>query len=316
VSPPTAPTLADLRAAATRIAPYIHRTPLLSSQTLDRDLGLRAFFKCENLQKVGAFKARGAVNAVLSLDDDAAARGVVTHSSGNHGQALAYAAAVRGIPCTVVMPDHAPAVKRRAVEGYGARVVLVPNDERETAAERERHNTGAVLVHPHDDFDVISGQGTAALEVIAELPSLDAIITPVGGGGLMSGTAIATRALMPKARLIGAEPEAADDAYRSLISGKRQPRVRRPDTIADGLLTALGPPTFAILRDAGVEVRLVSEEQIVDAARFHLERMKLVVEPSGATGLAALRQVAPELEGKTVAVVISGGNTDFSWLER
>ena len=312
----SAPTLADLRAAASRIAPYVHRTPLMSSSTLNQQLGLQAFFKCENFQKVGAFKARGAVNAVLSLDDEAARRGVVTHSSGNHGQALAYAAAVRGIPCTVVMPDHAPRIKREAVEGYGARVVLVPNSEREVGAERERASSGAVLVHPYDNFEVIAGQGTAALEIIEELPSVDAFIAPVGGGGLLSGTAIAAEAVMPKARVIGAEPEAADDAYRSLASGRRQPRVPRPETIADGLLTALGPPTFEILRRTGATIQLVSEEDLIAAARFHLERMKIAVEPSGAAGLAALRHLAPEMRGQTVAVIISGGNTDFSWLER
>jgi threonine dehydratase/serine racemase len=312
----SAPTLTDLRAAASRIAPFVNQTPLMSSSTLNRELGLEAFFKCDNFQKTGAFKARGAVNAVLSLDDDAAQRGVVTHSSGNHGQALAYAAAIRGIPCTVVMPDHAPLIKREAVEGYGARVVLVPHSDREAATERERASSGAVLVHPHDDFDVIAGQGTAALEIFADLPSVDAMIAPVGGGGLLSGTAIATTALMPKARVIGAEPEAVDDAFRSLASGRRQPSVPRPDTIADGLLTALGAPTFDILRRAGASVQLVSEIDLVAAARFHLERMKLVVEPSGAAGLAALRHLAPVLQGKTVAIIISGGNTDFSWLER
>jgi threonine dehydratase len=316
VAPLDLPTLADLRAAADRIAPYVHRTPLFESATLNKELGLRAVFKAENLQKVGAFKARGAVNAVLSLDDGAAQRGVVTHSSGNHGQALAYAAAVRGIACTVVMHEDAPRVKQDAVAGYGARVVLAPQAEREAVTERERRASGAELIHPYNDPRVIAGQGTAMLEIASDVPGLDAAITPVGGGGLLSGTSIAARALVPKAAVYGAEPAAVDDAYRSLASGRRQPGVPRPRTIADGLLTGLGELTFAVLSANGVKVQLVSEADIVAAARFHLERMKLVVEPSGATGLAALRHLAPELRGATVAVVISGGNTDFSWLDR
>lgn len=310
------PTFSDLRAAASRIAPYIHRTPLFESATLNSQLGLRAVFKAENLQKVGAFKARGALNAVLSLDDEAAQRGVVTHSSGNHGQALAYAAGVRGIACTVVMHDDAPKVKQDAVAGYGARVVLTPKAEREAVTERERQATGAELIHPYNDPRVMAGQGTAMLEIAADLPGVDAVITPVGGGGLLSGTTIAARALVPKAAIYGAEPEAVDDAYRSLASGRRQPGVPRPETIADGLLTGLGERTFAVLHANAVTIQLVSEADILAAARFHLERMKLVVEPSGATGLAALRHLAPGLQGATVAVVISGGNTDFSWLDR
>ena len=265
---------------------------------------------------MGAFKARGAVNAVLSLDEATAQHGVITHSSGNHGQALAYAASVRGIACTVVMPDHAPLVKRRAVEGYGARVVIAPHSEREQATDSERAVSGAELIHPFDNPAVIAGQGTAALEIIADLPSVDAIIAPIGGGGLLSGTAIAATALVPKARIFGAEPESVDDAYRSLLSGKRQPAVPRPDTVADGLLTGLGRLAFEILRDVGATVQLVSDADLIAAARFHLERMKLVVEPSGAAGLAALRHLAPRLRGRTVAVIISGGNTDFSWLDR
>lgn len=310
----TLPTLSDVRDAASRIAPYVHRTPLLTSRTLNDELGLEAHFKCENFQKVGAFKARGAVNAVLSLDADQAAHGVITHSSGNHGQALAYAAAVRGIPATVVMPDHAPAVKRRAVEGYGARVVVAPHADRETTTAAEARRSGAELIHPYDDPRVVAGQGTAALEIVSDLPGIDAVIAPVGGGGLLSGTAVAVRGLAPRARIFGAEPEAVDDAYRSLVSGRRQPAVARPDTIADGLLTGLGEIPFALLSGAGATVQLVSDAEIVAAARFHMERMKIVVEPSGAAGLAALRRLAPDLRGKTVAVIVSGGNTDFSWL--
>ena len=310
------PTIDDVRAAAERIAGHIHRTPIVTSATLDRELGLAAFFKCENFQKVGAFKARGALNAVLSLGDETARGGVVTHSSGNHGQALAYAASVRSIPCTVVMPEDAPKVKLDAVAGYGARVVVGPRTAREELADRELTATGGTLIHPYDDPDVIAGQGTAALELLEDVPDLGAVVGPIGGGGLMSGTALSVRHLAPAARLIGVEPETADDAYRSLSSGQIQPTATRPDTIAEGLLAGIGQKAFAILYSADAEVQLVSDAEIIAAARFHLERMKLVVEPSGATALAALRRVGPTLQGEAVGVIVSGGNTDFSWLER
>jgi len=310
------PSLADVVAASVRIAPHVHQTPVATSTFLDTELGLRAFFKCENLQKVGAFKARGALNAVLALDETTAGRGVVTHSSGNHGQALAYAAGIRGIPCTVVMPDHVPDVKRRAVAGYGAHIVLCPHTERRVEAERQVVETGGTLIHPFEHPDVIAGQGTAALELIEQAPDLDAIIAPIGGGGLMSGTALVVRTHLPDAFLVAAEPAAVDDAYRSFATGIRQPDVDNPDTIADGLLTGIGERAFAILRAGEIRVVLVDESEIVDATRFHAERMKLVVEPSGATGLAALRRIAPELTGARVGVIISGGNTDFSWLAR
>ncbi len=272
------------------------------------------FFKCENLQKVGAFKARGALNAVLSLDDDAAGRGVITHSSGNHGAALAYAASIRGIRCTVVMPNHAPQVKIDAVRGYGAEIEMVEHLERESATARIVQETGATMVHPYNNAAVIAGQGTAALELIEEVGDLDIVVAPIGGGGLMSGTAITTRALLPEARIVGAEPYAVDDAFRSLENGEIQPQVANPDTVADGLLTALGSLTFATLSWAGVEIVRVEETTIIDAALFHLHRMKMLVEPSGAVGLAALRTMADELAGKNIGVIISGGNTDLSWL--
>lgn len=274
------------------------------------------FFKCENLQKVGAFKARGALNAVLSLDDKDARRGVITHSSGNHGAALAYAATVRGIPCTVVMPDHAPKVKIEAVQGYGATIEMCRHADRETATDRIIQQTGATLVHPYNNPAVIAGQGTAALELIEDAGDLDIVITPIGGGGLMSGTAITTRHELPEARIVGAEPFAVDDAYRSLQAGEIQPQVDNPDTVADGLLTALGDLTFATLSWAGVEIIRVEEEAIIEAALFHLHRMKILVEPSGATGLAAVRSLRGAIAGKRVGVVISGGNTDLSWLPR
>jgi threonine dehydratase len=281
---------------------------------LRAETGAEVFFKCENLQKVGAFKARGALNAVLSLGDDDATRGVVTHSSGNHGAALAYAAAIRGTPCTVVMPDDAPQVKIDAVRGYGAAIEFCAQLERETATARVIELTGATMIHPFNNAQVIAGQGTAALEMIKDVGPLDLVITPVGGGGLMSGTAVTTRHLLPEARIVAAEPREVDDAYRSLQTGEIQPRVVNPNTVADGLLTALGDLTFATLRWAGVEILLVDETDIIAAALFHLHRMKLLVEPSGATGLAAVRKLGTAVRGKRIGVIISGGNTDLSWL--
>lgn len=304
----------DVLRAAERIAPHIHRTPAATSETFNRETGAEVFFKCENLQKVGAFKARGALNAVLSLRDDVAGRGVVTHSSGNHGAALAYAASIRGIPCTVVMPQDAPAVKIDAVRGYGATIVFCRQMEREETSARVVEETGGTLVHPFDNAAVIAGQGTAALELIEDVGDLDVVVAPIGGGGLLSGTSITVRHELPDARIVGAEPREVDDSYRSLATGTRQPRVANPHTIADGLLTALGELTFATLRWAGAEIVLVDEEDIVAAALFHLHRMKLVVEPSGATGLAAVRKLGGEVTGKRVGVIISGGNTDLRWL--
>ena len=309
-----AATFEDVAAAADRISPHVHRTPVATSATLRSEVGAEVFFKCENLQKVGAFKARGALNAVLSLSAEDASRGVVTHSSGNHGAALAYAAAIRGIPCTVVMPDNAPQVKIDAVRGYGATIELCTQLGREEATAEVIARTGATMVHPFNNAAVIAGQGTAALELIEDVGNLDIVITPVGGGGLMSGTAITTRTLLPEARIIGAEPAEVDDAYRSLETGEIQPRVVSPDTLADGLLTALGDLTFDTLRWAGVEIQLVDEPDIVAAALFHIHRMKLVVEPSGAVGLAAVRKLGADAAGRRIGVIISGGNTDLSWL--
>ncbi len=309
------PTFDDVCAASERIAPYVQRTPVMTSATLDREVDGRVFFKCENLQKVGAFKARGALNTVLSLSNGEAEGGVITHSSGNHAAALAYAAAIRGIPCTVVMPDDAPAVKVTAVRGYGADIVFCKQNERETVCHREMQIRGSTLVHPFDDSRVVAGQGTAALELFEEVPDLDVVIAPIGGGGLLSGTTVAAAAVRPGIRVVGAEPEAVDDAYRSLQTGVRQPRVPNPTTWADGLLTGVGEIPFEILTAAGTEIVTVTERALLEAALFHLERMKLVVEPSGAAGLAAVRAIADEVRGLQVGVIISGGNTDFRWLE-
>jgi threonine dehydratase len=309
------PTLDDVRAAARRIAPFVHRTPVARSATFDRELGARIFFKCENLQKVGAFKARGATNAVLLLDDAAASRGVITHSSGNHGAALAFAAARRGVPCTVVMPEGAPAIKVDAVRGYGAEVVFCERGERESTCERLIGETGRTLVHPYENPHVVAGQGTAALELVEEAGGLDLVIAPVGGGGLLSGTAVAARGLLPSVEIRGAEPEAVDDACRSLESGVRQPAVAGARSWADGLLTGLGELAFRALSAHSVRVVTVSEAEILRATLDVLQRMKLVVEPSGATVLAALRRMGEAVRGLRVGAIFSGGNTDFRWLD-
>lgn len=303
----------DVEAAAARIAPFVHRTPVFTSSTLDRELGATVFFKAENLQKVGAFKARGATNAVLQLPDDVP--GVVTHSSGNHGQAVAYAAGIRGLPAWIVMPRTAPSLKIDAVRSYGAEVVMCDHADRETAAADVVERTGAVLVHPFDNPNVIAGQGTATLELFDQIGGLDTIVAPIGGGGLLSGAAIVAAAQSPAIPVIGAEPFAVDDAYRSLQSGNRLTGVVDPVTLADGLLTGIGARPFTILTGLGAEIIRVTETSILEAALFFLQRMKLVVEPSGATSLAALRTDPERFSGTRVGVIISGGNTDLSWLE-
>jgi len=307
-------TLADIQAAAARIRGFVHRTPVLTSATLDRELDAHVFAKCENLQKCGAFKARGACNAVLALDDAAARRGVITHSSGNHGAALAYASGVRGIPCTVVMPDTAPDVKVAAVKGYGAEVHFCKAAERDAVCARLQKERGTTMVHPFENPFVIAGQGTAALELVEDVAELDAVIAPVGGGGLCAGTAVIVRAMLPEAAMLGAEPKAVDDAARSMATGVRQPRVEGAKSWADGLMTGLGEPNFALLQQHDVRIVTVSEEAMLEAARFFLQRMKIVVEPSSATVLAALREIAPEVRGKRIGMILSGGNTDFGWL--
>jgi len=307
-------TLADVQAAAERIRGHVHKTPVMTSLTLDSELDAQVFVKCENLQKVGAFKARGACNAVMALADAAAERGVVTHSSGNHAAALAYAARSRGIPCYVVMPETAPQVKVLAVQGYGAEIRFCKQSERQQACDAWQAETGAALVHPFENPFVIAGQGTAALELLLQVPELDVVITPVGGGGLCAGTAVVVRALLPTARILGAEPKAVDDAARSLAQGVLQPAVPNPQTWGDGLMTGLGEPNFALLLQHQVEVVTCEEDAIVTAARFFLERMKIVVEPSGATTLAAIRSIAAQVKGQRVGMIVTGGNTDFAWL--
>lgn len=306
--------LEAVRAAARRIAGLAHRTPVVTCTTLDQLAGRRLFFKCEQFQKVGAFKFRGACNAVFRLSDEDAAQGVVTHSSGNHAQAVALAARLRGIPAHIVMPSNAPRVKRRAVEGYGARVVEcapVPQ-ARETTTAAVIAETGAHLIHSCDHPDVIAGQGTVALELLEQVPGLDAVVVPVGGGGLISGISVAARGLTPAVRVFAAEPAGADDAARSMAAGEWLPQTA-PHTIADGLRTSMGRLTWAIIRDHVERVITVEEDEIVQAMRLVWERAKLLVEPSAATAVAvALSTEFRALEGlKRVGVVLSGGNVDL-----
>ena len=309
--------LAAVRDAATRIAGIVHRTPVMTSETLDRLAGRRVYFKCENLQKVGAFKYRGATNAVRRLSDAEAARGVVTHSSGNHAQALALAARVRGVPAYIVMPRTAPAVKRAAVEGYGGIVTACePNlAAREEAAAALVARTGATLIPPFDHPDVIAGQGTAALELLEDVPDLDAVVACVGGGGLIAGCTVAARGLKPGIRVFGAEPLGADDAARSKEKGEWVPQTT-PDTIADGLLTSTGQLTWPVIRDLVERVFTVTDDEIRAAMRLVWERMKLIVEPSGAVGAAVVLgdafRALPSL--RRVGVIFSGGNVNLDKL--
>jgi threonine dehydratase/serine racemase len=309
--------LEDIREAAERIAPYAHRTPVMTSLTLDALSGRRLFVKCEQFQKVGAFKFRGACNAVMKLPPAVAKHGVVTHSSGNHAQALALAARLRGIPAHIVMPTNAPAVKRRAVEGYGAHVhPCEPNQAaREEGAARVVAETGGTLIPPYDHPDVIAGQGTLALELMQQAPDLDVIVAPVGGGGMISGIALAAHGVRPELRVIGAEPSGADDAARSKRAGRRLPQ-DDPRTVADGLRTSLGELTWPVVRDHVEQILTVDDEQILAAMRFLWERMKLVVEPSAAVGVAVVLGEAFRAlpDAMRVGVVLSGGNVDFDTL--
>ena len=309
------PNITDIRAAHDRIRPHVHRTPVMTSGSIDSISGSSLFFKCENLQKVGAFKARGAVNAVLSLPADEAKKGVATHSSGNHAQALAYAASLRGIHCHIVMPRNAPEVKVEAVRGYGARIVFCEPTlaAREEALAEVVKNTGSAFIPPYDDPRIIAGQATAAVELLEDVSDLDFIIAPVGGGGLLSGTSLAARFLSPSTRVFGAEPEGADDAFRSLAEGKILPSVD-PRTVCDGLLTSLGKLNFDIISQNVEGVIRVRDSSTVKAMRLIMERMKLVVEPSAAVGLGAILEGQGTLLGKRVGVILSGGNVDLSKL--
>jgi threonine dehydratase len=307
----------DIRAAAGRIKGIGHRTPILTSQTLDKMAGRKLFFKCENFQKVGAFKLRGGWNAVSMLSDEEAANGVCTHSSGNHAQAVAFSAMKRGITSYIVIPNNVPDVKLDAVKGYGANITLCEPtlEARKTTLDEIEKKTGAQVVHPFNNPNVIAGQGTAALEMIEDLGTLDAIIAPIGGGGLMSGTCIATKSLLPETKLFGAEPAGADDAYRSLREGKIMPQTD-PDTICDGLLTSLGEYTWSILKDHLEAIYTVTDDEVINAMRLVWERMKIIIEPSSATAVAvALKSEFKALEGLgKVGIILTGGNVELSKL--
>lgn len=306
------PTREKIISAYQTVRRFAHRTPVLTSQSINRILGCEVFLKCENFQKVGAFKFRGASNAAFNLPDNLAQSGVCTHSSGNHAAALALAAAIRGIPAYIVMPNNAPAIKRKAVEGYGAIITTCEptQADRERTLEDVRAKTGATFIHPYENFDVICGQGTAALELLEDVDNLNAILTPVGGGGLFSGTLIYSKESFPKLKVYAGEPQNADDAFRSLRDGVLHPSIS-PNTIADGLRTSLCPLTLSIIQRYADGILTVSEESIVKAMRMVWERMKIIIEPSSAVPVAAVMCNPQLFSGEKVGIVISGGNVDL-----
>jgi threonine dehydratase len=304
-----------IQEARARVAPWINATPVLTSSTLDEESGARLYFKCENFQKGGAFKARGATNAVFGLPESQLRRGVATHSSGNHAAALARAAQLRRVPCYIVMPDNTPAAKRAAVERYGAAITLCEPTlaARERAAAEVVAATGATMVHPYDDLRVMAGQATAGVELLEQVAELDLLLCPVGGGGLLSGIAVAARTLRPAVRIVGVEPAGADDAARSLRAGRILP-VEQPATIADGLRATVGERPFAEIRRHVDDIVTVSDAAIVSAMRHIWEVMKIIVEPSGAVPYAAIAAGSLEVRGQRVGVILSGGNLDLGSL--
>ena len=306
--------LAVIRTAHARIRDKIHRTPVLTSRLLDEACGAQLFFKCENFQKIGAFKARGATNAVFALSAAEAARGVATHSSGNHAAALARAARLRGIPAHIVMPADSSRVKLDAVRGYGGRVILcAPTlQAREETCARVLAETGAAFVHPYNDYRVMAGQGTAALEMLEDVPGLDLVLAPVGGGGLLSGTAVAAKEFRPGIRVVAVEPEQADDARQSFLGGQIVPA--RSNTIADGLRTSLGELNFPIIRAKVDDIVTVSEAAIVAAMRRIWTTMKIIIEPSGAVPYAAVAENKLAVAGLRVGIILTGGNVDLDLL--
>lgn len=311
---PPLPTYDDVAAAAARLQGHAHRTPVMTSSTLDDALGAQVFFKCENLQRMGAFKFRGAFNALSRFDATQRRNGVVTFSSGNHAQAIALSARMLGIPATIVMPQDAPAAKVAATRGYGGNVVTYDRytEDREQIGRELAEKHGLTLIPPYDHADVIAGQGTAAKELFDEVGPLDAVFAPLGGGGLLSGTALATRALSPQAKLYGVEPEAGNDGQQSFRSGAIV-HIDTPRTIADGAQTQhLGNLTFQILRRDVDDILTATDAELVDSMRFFATRMKLIVEPTGCLSLAAARKMKDELAGKRVGIVISGGNVDLA----
>ncbi|TLU96014.1 threonine ammonia-lyase [Dyadobacter sediminis] len=312
----TVPDQSTIEAAHKLIAPFVHRTPVLSSGFLNELCGAELYFKCENMQKIGAFKARGALHAVLSLSPEQLKNGIATHSSGNHAQAIAFAAKRVGAKAYIVMPDNSPTVKIRAVEGYGAEITFCKNtpEERERTVQQIVHETGAAFIHPFNNYEVIAGQATVAKELFEDVDAkLDVIIAPVGGGGLLSGTALAAHYFSPETKVYAGEPEGAADAVLSFRSDKieKAPYVK---TIADGLLTYLGDKTFPLIKQHVTDIFTVSDVEIINAMQYLWERMKLVVEPSGAVSLAAVIRNKEQFAGKKIGIIISGGNVDLGKL--
>jgi len=314
--PDRIPNKSDISRAADIIRPYINRTPVLTSTTFNRKFQSELYFKCENFQKAGAFKSRGAVHAILHLSGEERKKGVCTHSSGNHAQALARAASIAGIPAYIVMPDNAPAVKVKAVNDYGGKITFCKPtlEDREDALKKVKEQTGAVEIHPYDNYDIIAGQATATMELLEDMPELDMILCPVGGGGLLAGTALAARYFGRKEiQVIACEPKGADDAYRSFRKGEIIPSVK-PDTIADGLLTSLGKRNFPVIRKYVTDIVTVSEQAIAEAMKLIYERMKIVIEPSSAVPLAAVLENKADITGRKTGIIISGGNVDLTKL--
>lgn len=309
------PTPKDVKEAVKRVKPYVHHTPVLTSATFNGMLNAKVFFKCENFQRMGAFKFRGAINAILQLSEDERARGVITHSSGNFAQALALAARTLETKAYIVMPKDVPAVKREAVAGYGAHIIdCAPGlKSRETTMEAQQKKTGATFIHPSNNMDVILGNSTAVMEMASEVETMDVVIAPVGGGGLIAGTALAINHLSYYIETIGAEPFGADDAFLSLKTGKIQPSIN-PKTIADGLKTQLGDLNFPIIQKFVSKIIRVEESEIIESMKFIWERMKIIIEPSSAVAIAALFRNSSEFKNRRVGVILSGGNVDLSKL--
>lgn len=301
----------SIEAAYVRIRPYVHRTPVMTSSSIDEIAGCSIYFKCENLQNVGAFKARGAMNAALSLSESERAKGIATHSSGNHAQAVARAAKILKTQAHIVMPRTAPQIKKKGVEGYGGKIYeCEPNlQSRETTLAEVIKKTGATEIHPFNNYRVMEGQATAALELIEDVSDLDHIVAPVGGGGLLSGTLLAAKYFSPKTQVIAGEPAGADDAFRSMQSGKIEQS--QSNTVADGLLTSLGDKTFPVIRDNVKEIITVTDDEIIAAMRLVWERLKMIVEPSGAVPFAAVLKAKEKFKGKKVGIIFSGGNVDL-----
>lgn len=309
------PSFEQLQESFARVRPHVHQTPVLTSTTINRMLNASVYFKCENFQRMGAFKMRGAINAILQLTEDERARGVVTHSSGNFAQALALAASSLDTKAYIVMPENAPKVKKEGVESYGAELIECAStlEAREKTCDEVQQRTGASFIHPSNNMQVILGQGTAAMELIYEIENLDILMTPIGGGGLIAGTALAANYLIPEAETVGSEPFGADDAYLSLKTGKIQPSIN-PVTIADGLKTQLGDQNFPIIQKLVSKIIRVEESEIIAAMLFIFERMKIVIEPSSAVAVAALFRNREEFRNRRVGVIISGGNVDMTRL--